>query len=137
MAIKKSLGVSVFGILSTVFGAIILTLSIIPLLLSPLSIEIQEMICSQAINFLYRIILGSVSLLCGIGLLKLKRWGKTLFITLAIFSLGYGVYGFCYKILYPVKFNNAWLIINSFSILFWCFVIWFFNRKSIKEQFTT
>lgn len=134
MTTKRSTGITIFGYLCLIPGVIILTLDSLTLLLVTVTKK-TVIITSNFGHFLTGIIIGFICVLCGMGLLKLRKWGLKLFICLSVSGIIYGAYGLWYKLYYLMLYGKLWITINVLLILLQVFVIWFFTRKDIVEQF--
>jgi hypothetical protein len=136
--VKRSISITIFGYLNLIPGLFILLMSFLVLLLEIITNKINIITLS---SFLEGVIIGLITFLCGIGLLRLKKWGLKLFIWYNVWVIGYALYTIWYRLYHP-SWYNTYFIGRHFvafaivSIIFWLFVIWLFTRKKIVEQFS-
>jgi len=165
---KRSIGVSIFGWWYVIGG--ILGILNFPLML------IMRMMPTQGNTFFmkqftgnfylfYVLVMTIVSLITGIGILKLKQWARKLIIIICVIGVFYSIFVSANiathssefveasmsshtmpkdtppETLAAIKsFTQAIMIISMiagmvFGVGFAIFVIWFFMRKSVREQF--
>ncbi len=142
--IKRSRGVTVFGVIAIIFGSLgtlgscfgwIIFIERGPLLMQAL--EQYGLSLDQMTTFLIHIIVGTIVsilfLVSGIGILKLREWARRLipwtavaFIAARVIQTATGLFG-------ANKYIALFKIISA--LIFWGLIIWFFNRTSIKAQF--
>jgi hypothetical protein len=114
---------------------------------------------------LYALAMSIATLVAGIGILKLKSWARKLLIIICIIGMVYSVFYSVNILMHSSEFVEASLSSNTlpsntspetltaiksftqaimivstfigiiFGIGFLIFVLWFFMRKSVKEQF--
>lgn len=89
---------------------------------------------------LFRLTMAVILLTAGIGVLKLKNWGRVTIIIRALISLSYSVY--LLSITLPTILGGKYALIQTrtflnllISLLFNGIILWFFNQTSIKAQF--
>jgi hypothetical protein len=125
-------GVALFGYLYLSVGIYTLVMSLIVILLMLLARSTDIIALSSALS---GIIIGIVTLLCGIGLLRMRKWGLKLLVCSNIWAIAYGIYGLWSKINYPIQHNNIFLMINIVSIAVFVLIIRYFTCKNITSQF--
>lgn len=76
------------------------------------------------VNILF-IIIGTIFMVVGIGLLQLKRWARIICLVLAWIGIADVVWSLI------TKLPKIYIRIPLFEII----TIWFFNKESVKEQF--
>ncbi len=116
---KPSAGVKVFGCLE-IFGGISL--------LCVVAVQFFGQIASVGICFL-NLIFAIAAFIIGLGLLKLRFWARALIMLQAMYGIIRAVIGIALRFSSPQI--GRWI----YSLIFSLFIIWFFTRKSVKEQF--
>ncbi len=145
------------------FPIILLMAKLPPSYMYPNNIFIGQ--CSNIFYILYLSIATIANLVAGIGLLKLKSWARKLVIILCLAGMVYSISFSVKMMMNSSQFIEASLSANalpknsspgtieamkafmqvilvgsmvvgiSIGIGFLIFIIWFFNRKSVVEQF--
>jgi hypothetical protein len=126
---KRSVGVTVFGILFIVQSIIILILAVIEYLVT----ASYGATAFPVARLIYIILL----LLVGLGLLGLKSWAEKLilFIIVPLFVIALPYFQFIkLKGLDTPKINLA-RFIEAIRILYGMLLLYFFTRPKVKEQF--
>ena len=134
MAIKRSAGITFFAYVMIIPGAIILVFNSITLF-AGFIVHQYDVIISNIFLFFIVSVIGIVCVTCGVGLLKLKKWGLNLFVYFSVGGILYGLYGICYKLYTPIRDNEIWIVVNILLVLSWIFAILFFKIKKIANQF--
>jgi len=79
--------------------------------------------------YLLNLIFATAVFIIGMGLLRLKSWARILIIFQAIYGVTRAV------IEITLRFSSPQTLKWIYFLLFSLFIIWFFTRKSAKEQF--
>jgi len=125
MAKKRSVGVAVFGILIIIFSMIILYGSI------RMTIFFGKAPITQ-------IIMASLWLISGIGVLRLIPWARiTIIIPPIYIILNLAIFIFNKGKVYDVisTLGTKFIALTLICIIFSCLTIFFFTRPKVKEQF--
>jgi len=129
MAKKRSVGVTVFGILLILCplfyylqGVIIFLIKSIPLTSLP-----SHIIRAYRSNPFVPL-LQLAFIICGIGVLQLKEWARNLIVSILAIGL-------LFSILFFVVLASSPLIKKLSNIIFDGLFLWFFTRPKVKEQF--
>ena len=129
---KRSKGVTVWGILLIIFPFFALlagaTYSWLtadkPLILLP------AFVLHLFIKYPHYLIIWIVSIVCGIGVLKLKEWTRKLIIYWTSFCISIAIVALIFgmgKLLFQAKYLLA--------LIYHCLLFWFFIHPKIKQQF--
>ena len=143
---QKSRGIIVFGVLAIILGlwATIDVCRSWPDFLKPIretmSPELQTKVFVRTIIHIINSILAISLLIAGIGLVRLKNWGRIVIICRSILLLIIASYFLVVvwgPFLKPVTSLKNLVPISPvlLRIAFAILVLWFFNRSSIKTQF--
>ena len=128
---KRSVGVTVCGIILLVLSVPSLFLALIAMISHYYGEGLKDLSIDIGMQILF---IGTpIALFCsGKGLLDLKKWGRTCaIITATILSLGLLGFGIMLLIDKDIFFSS----INFFAALFFIFLIYYFTRPKVKEQF--
>lgn len=132
MGYGRPIGITILGIFAIIMGVTILL--IFPQMLSnydSLLNKFPRVLLGYAV--ITQPILGILFISSGIGVLRLKIWGKNIFIGLAIYSLLTKFICLCLGITQKSNVNNPVGIAGYF--VFYIFIIYYFTRPEIREQF--
>jgi len=149
--IKRSRGVTIFGVIAIIFGALgtlgscfgcIIFIARGPLLMQAL--EQYGLASKQITTFLVVLLVGTVLaisfLISGIGILRLREWARRLIsgtavaiIVARVIQFTTGFYEAKYIALPEAKYIALFKTISA--LIFYGLIIWFFNRASVKAQF--
>ncbi|MCX5712439.1 MAG: hypothetical protein NTY47_05145 [Candidatus Omnitrophica bacterium] len=144
MGNKRSLGIMIFGILETIIGAlgtyvfVICTVTAVSGFLSPSNVYAGEAVGFGMIGMLLSLSCP-IFLLAGIGVLRLKPWGrKASLIATIVTILMILVPSYLYALWCALHHEYSTYMIIIFaavgSILIFP-ILWFFNLSHIKERF--
>ena len=142
---KKPVGVTVFGILQIVFGALsVITMffAFIAMILIYNIPEFQELVTAGEMNVPYTIfsaimssVIGAIGIVSGIGVLILKSWARKLLMGLAIFVILFGIVNLIMVYTLEMGFWNT-LLGYVIGAVYYGLILWYFNRKHVKAAFT-
>lgn len=168
---KRSIGVSIFGwwyLIAGAIGFLSFPMLLIMRVASTFLPQKDTVFMKQFTgNFylLYALVMSIVTLIAGIGLLKLKPWARKLIIIICIAGMIYSVFFSASMLMHSSEFvemsmssstlpsdtsletlaavksfTQGIMIVSMiigmvFGAGFLIFVIWFFMRKSVREQF--
>ncbi len=133
---RPSKGILIFGLLIILFNLLASLSNLRNCALLPLPSVFRLMLLSFAI------ILNTLSLLCGVFILRLKEWARRVMLGLCIFNLFiFTPIWFFIKVVFFgisafVLFSYpAYYLIGLFSIVWSILILIFFTRPRVKEQF--
>lgn len=137
---KRSIGVTIFGIIVTLFGGLPIVGLLILFLVSIGKDDIVKILTLKNDSIsqtLFLFLAYLFFLISGIGILKLKNWARVILITLISINFIASLIGLCFSIIKALKGNiNLFYIISAFiSLLIFVFVVYFFTRPKVKGQF--
>lgn len=126
---KRLLSVIVFGILLILLPVFYWLQGVMIFLAEGISLKLLPKYIMQ--NYLSNFVvplLHAISVICGIGILKLKEWARklTTYIALTLLTLGIGILALAFP--YPLLFKIQLIAISGLSY-------WFLTRPNVKEQF--
>ena len=140
MVKKRSVGVTIFGTIITTFGGLPILAYIISVILCGTmnkAIDIWAWRNNSISRTLSTYLTCIAFFIIGLGVLKLKNWSRILLIILMSMNIVAAVAGLCLAI--TNVFNKSLTIpeigFKFISLLICVFVIFFFTRPKVKEQF--
>lgn len=126
---KRSIGVSIFGIIFIILGILLF----VDLYISFKNIPLEVIKYFPYFHLLmspFLILYSSLYIICGIGILRLRFWARYIIIVLLVSSF---MSPLNQALIFGGQSLNIRAILAHFVIVF--FILWFFTRAKIKKQF--
>jgi len=140
---KAEKGIKVFGLIAIIlggwnilfFGGIIALLTHLPLF-EEFS-QVEQMWVGVIVVFCIKIVLATLLFSAGIGVWKLRSWGRKAILIQSVLSLAYHTPMMILSIaIGAIGVTHTFVTsLNLFVIVFSLLVLWYFNRSSVKAQF--
>lgn len=96
-------------------------------------VQIQEASRTLIRNMRIQTTIGLISIVCGLGLLKIKKWARNLLLILSVMGSIYLIYLIYFDIF--IKHTIQSLVFRASSLIILVFIIVILNVSNIKKPF--